>query len=969
MIFSSLFKKKPNWQHQDSTLRITAINNELQLDDDAHLDILVTMISSDDSDLVRRAALIKLHDFEVFVQASNNNSSDKVRSFAVKQIENILVGLHAITLTVAQKQKFLSTGNTSLPLLEHCISHEQDSDMIIALFELINSRKTTHGNAHKKSNNHQLLINTFTQKQDELVQLYLLEKVTEAKLFEKLIKKSCNDNVSTLIKNRLTEIHQIEQKPAVLTKQAQLILSKLLALKDNLEYDIYQKKKLLLDEEWQAIQGDFSYLTIEQQQLFNLKYDNLNEQLTKTFASKVEAFEQQKIIDKLKYDKQQAKVRFSEALHEQNQQLTTAVFENTQLDEQKFNIVLSTLSDNVKMSVLNEEEQSVLNEQIKQLTTKLGQLGDIAESVSQATALISSVSQLSLPENLTQLNERSQVYNQWLVEWRTIEKKTNGMLPKSIKTAQQEITSLWQSGLKTLQSEQKNTFFQQKKKLNDIKRLIEQGKFKVCFGLFSGIKENFPLLSASQQQQLQRDFDNVSEKLAELSDWEHYIATPRKKELLNEIQSLITSPLDNPNEQASKVKQYRQTWNSLGHADDEVDQQLNDQFNQACEDAFAPCRLFYAEQDKLRTLHLATRETIITEAKQLLSTLSEMEANQSVDFKELDGQLNKLQRQWQNAGEVDRQHYKKLQATFRESVQPVKAAISNFHQSNVVSKKTLIAQAEALKECDDIYQAIDKIKQLQQEWREIGFAGNHQEAKLWKKFRSTNDEIFDKRRQIQNDQQVEQSKQEIEFTAQLTALQQELTSEGNSDVDNGKRIQSLQKASQALFTEVISYKPVIKTVATQVENFIKQLENAFATLEDERKKQSWTTLFSLLSLMANENVSAEQLTETEQYLALSKSWQKRVTEQVALTEGPLNNLREDETIVLEILAQVASPEEFAKQRLTIQVQMLQSKMVSGNTDKLNNDELTKALVDWLMLGKLSHSELPLLERAQAIYCK
>jgi hypothetical protein len=520
-----------------------------------------------------------------------------------------------------------------------------------------------------------------------------------------------------------------------------------------------------------------------------------------------------------------------------------------------------------------------------------------------------------------------------------------------------------------LQNEQKIVFFKQKKKLNDIKRLLNQGKFKVCFGLFSGTKEHFPLLSLSQQQQLQRDFDEVNEKLAELSDWEHYIATPRKKELLNEIQSLVTSPLDNPNEQANKVKQYRQTWNSLGHADDDVDQQLNVQFNQACEDAFAPCRLFYAEQDSLRSLHLAARENIIIEATQLLTTLNEMQTDQSVNFKDLDGQLNKLQHKWQNAGEVDRQHYKKLQVSFREILQPVKTAISNFHQENVISKKALIAQAEMLKDSEDIYQAIDEVKQLQQAWRAIGFAGSNQEAKLWKKFRSTNDEIFAKRQQVQNDQQIEQSKQAIEFTERLTALQHALSHENSSDIDNSKLTKSLQQAAQILLTDVTMHKPVMKAVATQVEHFIKQLEKRLVTLEEVKKKQVWSTLFSLLTLIANDELSLAQLLQTTEYLALSKSWQKRLTEQLALTEAAIGNQRVDKTLALEILAQVASPEEFSEQRMIIQVQMLQNKMLSGSTENLAKDELTKGLVEWLMLGKLTQDELVLLQRVQAIYCQ
>ena len=80
------------------------------------------------------------------------------------------------------------------------------------------------------------------------------------------------------------------------------------------------------------------------------------------------------------------------------------------------------------------------------------------------------------------------------------------------------------------------------------------------------------------------------------------------------INELVETPLDNPNEQADKVKNFRKTWNLLGHADEELDKGLNEAFNQACELAFAPCRLFFAEQEKLREQHFILRTNIIEQA-------------------------------------------------------------------------------------------------------------------------------------------------------------------------------------------------------------------------------------------------------------------------------------------------------------------------------------------------------------------
>jgi len=92
-----------------------------------------------------------------------------------------------------------------------------------------------------------------------------------------------------------------------------------------------------------------------------------------------------------------------------------------------------------------------------------------------------------------------------------------------------------------------------------------------------------------------------------------------------------------------------------------LDKELNEKFNLACEQAFAPCRLFYGEQEKLRAQHLITRNKVLEQAKNLAETLKiTNDENASIDIKNLDGQLNKLQQRWQQAGEVDRQQYQKL---------------------------------------------------------------------------------------------------------------------------------------------------------------------------------------------------------------------------------------------------------------------------------------------------------------------
>lgn len=956
MIFN-LFKSKNKWQHKDSNVRIAAINDELDINNSENKATLLSLLNDDNSDLVRRAVLLKLNSFDDYYHASIANNNKTVQEFSHTNIQDILAGSHAIRLTVDQKKNFLSiliaTPVVNFSLLNYWLDHETDPQVIVALFEAM----------IKKKNVSSLLLQTFSKKNDSEVQISLLsldlKELSEAPLLTKLSKKAVSSDVTQLINNKLAELIEQEEKPKILLKRCQLILSKLLAMKDLSDFGTYITKRAGLEQEWQECSPEFTILANDDQQVLLTKYDKITSQLSQLFAPKEEAYQQDRIAEQLLLEKEAVNNTVNKVISELSQTITTAVYESNTLNETDFLNQLEQLNQQIVTSVLNKQEQDGFVKQIQQLEKRLTQLPEIAKSVSQATYLISEISQLSLPKTLAELNERQQVYRDWLTQWQAVEQKACGILPQSIKDAHKEITQHWQSGLKDLQNEQKQLFIQTKKKLNDLKRLLLNGKFKVCFALFKGVNQVIALLSINQQQQLQRDFDNVSKQMADISDWEHYIATPRKQKLLSDITTLVNSPMDNPNKQADKVKEYRKIWNSLGHADESVDQELNKQFNLACEQAFAPCRLFYAEQEKLREAHLATRKEIIVHAKELADSIIKSEATDlsAIDFKTLDGQLNKLQQQWQQAGEIDRQRYQKLYRQFKNTLQPIRSAIKEFHDTNGVSKQKLINEAEEQLVVEDISQAINTVKKLQQQWRDIGFAGTRQESVLWKKFRSINDQVFAKRDELKSSQQTEIASLSIKFSETLSQIK---TEHVDSNLKNSKA------QAEKLLSEVLRNKPVIKSVVAEIESFIKDISHKIAVQANEAEQENWRSLFCLLKQVAEDesDISLETLAtnNTDDYQKLTNFWQKRLQEQLVLNTQANVKERELKTLEIEILGQVESPKEYANQRLAVQVSLMQQQMLSGA-----GIDLSESLINWLRIGKLTQSDIALLDRLMKIY--
>ena len=956
MIFSSLFKSKNNWQSKQSATRISAIQNELSCNEPAQKQVLCDLYTNDESELVRKAALIKLNSFDDYLKAYKHNSLKKIKEFAKKQLILVLHNKHEIKISSDEKLTFIQSNQLlTTSELESWLTLEQSDEVVFTLFDLVKEKKQQQG-----KNYQQFVLNVFTHHQNEKIQKTLVDECDDATTLEKLLKKSSIDIISQVINDKLLAQQQAQEKPIKIKKQVNLILSKLLALKDIASYETYLAKREDLEAQWQSAQVDFNYLLTADQELLIEKFEDINRQLTKIFTAKAENYQQEKIAKQVLEQKHQASKVFEEQLVSLNKAITKAVFENQEFNQQVFKDSIDQIQKDIQSSVLNEQEQSALLKDLNLIHDKLTKLPEIAESVTKATHLISKMSQLALPSDIIELNEKQSLFSKWLAQWRQVENTSSGILPDSILEAYQEINNSWKNALLPLQNDQKQIFSQVRKKLIDIKRLLSQGKYKVCFGLFKGVNKQYVLLSEKQQAQLQRDYSQVSEKISELNDWEHYIATPRKQELLDQIQTLVDSPLDNPNDQAAKVKEFRKQWNLLGHADEALDHQLNEQFNEACEQAFGPCRQFYAEQEKLRALHLTKREDILQQARFLAQNTSI--ENQEIDFKELDAQVNKLQQHWSDAGEVDRSVYRPLNDEFKQLIQPLKAIIKEFHLKNMTEKKQLIDKAEKEALNENVFQAIENVKQYQKQWRNIGFAGAHNENKLWQQFRKVNDVIFAKRDEVKAEQQQVQIQLEEELLQKLNELQ----SQFNKDKETAEPlnvIKSLKVQTLALHEDVISNKPVLKSVLKQVDDFLKLLNETEQEINAKAEKQNWQSLFGLLKAFINEEFSSSQLDEQQDFADLLPVWQKRLSECLVQSKHVEAKQRATKTLEIEVLAQIDSPKEFQNERMAVQVKLMQQQMQSGGSI-----DLPKVFAQWLQLGQLSVDELPLLSRLEPVYC-
>ena len=931
MIFSKFFK--PTWQHKDSTNRIHAIETELSVESGEDFKVLQQLATNDESELVRRAALLKINSFSSWFEHSKQNSLNSIREFCHQQVELVLHGKHAISLDEKDKKQFLNQ-DLKANLLEGWLKEENNPEVVVELF--------------KRLKKPQLLFTVFKQHQEENVQLQLLSLVDDASIYEKLLKASAGNKVTEKLNALIQAEKEKVEKPNRITKSTQLLLSKYLALKDSKDYQISLEKIKVYEQEWDILIKDFDCLAQGQQEANKNKFNDIQQQVKKSLAPLAEVYEQEKIAKQLQDDRQNALIDFDKQVNQFEKMITESIFENSTIDEDKTLGELNVLLGNVENSILTAEDKKALSKNILAIKDKLGKLSVVAQAVTDATHLISKMSQVSLPETIEELNEKSGDFYAWCRDWQNVEKSAGSILPDSIKTAFSEIKTAWKKALTPLEQAQKKQFHVAGKKISDVKRLINNGKYNAAFGVFKKASSLYEALNEYQQHKLKRDYQQIKDKLDDLSDWEHYIATPKKQELVNQIESLANNPLDNPAEQAKKVKEYRHLWNSLGHAEDELEKDLNEQFNKFSEIAFAPCRLFFAEQEKVRETHLTKRKELIEDAKNFAATYQTLIENN--EWKKIEANLNRIRQSWRDAGEVDRNVYQALNTQFKSTVEPIKNAVAEKHQQSIDQKNAIIEKALLLLELEDVYQASQDVKQLQQEWKQTGYSGPKQENALWKQFRSINDKLFDKRGQQLNEQKQIDQQQEEAFISQI---EEEISSLDKTSLESLSQVtRNLVDIKTSIENKGIKSKRSLQLIKKE----LSQLSNLKQQIAVNEQKQNWAVVFDAMLHMVNNDLES-----FKHFSTLSNEWQKRLLD-VSKQSAATFEQRLDKTLLLEILATKESPKEEQQRRLQLQLEVMQQQLNSGQLESLE-----QGLTQWLNVGKFAEHDLPLINRAKAIF--
>jgi hypothetical protein len=425
-------------------------------------------------------------------------------------------------------------------------------------------------------------------------------------------------------------------------------------------------------------------------------------------------------------------------------------------------------------------------------------------------------------------------------------------------------------------------------------------------------------------------------------------------------------PLEQLTEQ---VQQLQADWKRLDQSGSPVNEPLWKRFHQAADKSYERCRPYLEQQAEIKRANGRARDDLCQQLEDFLAQVDW----EDMDWKKAVRAEREMRGAWSEIGPTEPKQRRALDKRFKAALKQLDAQLAQERARNREFKKSLIEQAQQLRELPELEQAIEQIKQLQKQWRTTVPGKRKQENQLWREFREAGDAVFERRREIQQLERNELAEhantrralcEQLETLAQtpdasagdilngLHKLQGQWEDKRHLPVtrqEDGKlqrrwrnaeeaaqqRVQSLRGAAQQEQSErLFAFARLCEALEAQVET------DAF---EDEAH---WLARWDELTALEDKRQGKKIRQRFDAALSAAKDSAQR---QAWLAELPDNQTtRADLCLRLEVLAGIESPPEAAQERLAFQVSRLSERLTQGEQDPLDNAPQVEQV--WLLCG-------------------
>ncbi len=516
------------------------------------------------------------------------------------------------------------------------------------------------------------------------------------------------------------------------------------------------------------------------------------------------------------------------------------------------------------------------------------------------------------------------------------------------------------SKLDELRQQKKASAAAQKQKINEANELLRRGNWAVKQGHVGRaraiLRDLTSHLDAMEQlpSHVESKFDDYKIAIDKLGDWHEFAVTPKKQQLVTEMQQLIGSPLS-PKDLADKIQNLQNQWKELCKGGQNQDEEVWHNFREAAQEAYEPCKKYFEVQTQQREQNAGRRHTLIQQLNEYLKSYDWDSAN----WPEVEKTLKISREAWMSYWPIDRKAVKTLQGQFDSVMDALHGKLNSEHERNRSKKQGIVEQAAKLLDNTDTQFAIDEAKKLQQQWRNIGRCKRKDDQQLWNQFREHCDGIF-ARRQQENEHQMQErinNKQAaiaiIDQLEAMTALEEDAFFTAKSGMD--ELLDAYQNLGELPRDDA-------RSINTRYQNALRKIEQHTDQVRTQAIKDNWLNIFDLshkiAALECSETVDQSALEALDNAMQELNKWpgetQKALEVRIAALKSSTPREVQDcekQLRQLCIKAEVAngleSPESDKTLRMEYQVTQLQSNFGQSNDINASNQKLVE---EWLAVS-------------------
>lgn len=479
--------------------------------------------------------------------------------------------------------------------------------------------------------------------------------------------------------------------------------------------------------------------------------------------------------------------------------------------------------------------------------------------------------------------------------------------------------------------------------LEAMEAALEQGSLHAAAEHDKWLKDHKIRLSQQQTDHL----NHVRAELKRLADWARWSGNVSREELVKAVEELPAQGLS-MSELAQKVGSMRERWKELDAVSGHAPKGLWEKFDAACTAAYAPAAAHFKHLAEERHANAAKAQALIDEIRAMADL-----AHDGADLKNVAAAVQRLRQVWGRLGAIDRKEKRKLDQAFDKALGQLQAPLSEQRKIEAAKREELIAEAEQLQPADR--HTLDKLRRLQERWQELAKAlplERKIEQALWQRFRTVCDAIFAKRKETAHAADHERkahlharedlckSLETATFSgddkAQLAAIAHTLrdaqTAWNGAGVVPRAAEARINERYQAAVAGVQAQADAIKRRAGAAQanalrdklRLVQALEQSIAGQGEQLDAEAWQARWTALPTLGGDYDKALQGRFAAGVTAL-EAGRESYTRQLEANRAKLL----DEVLRLEIVAGVDSGAEFARERLKMQVEVLQSSLKSG----------------------------------------